>query len=82
MPARLLGKIITFLFPPDLDENDILRNSCSENELEDDLDSALMLEIVFKRVLYSHWIAKIVLLLTFCWASNKDICFFSAMRDK
>ena len=31
-----------FLFPPDLDENDILRSSCSEDELEDDLDSALM----------------------------------------
>ena len=42
MPTRLLGKIVTFLFPPDLDENDILRSSCSEDELEDDLDSALM----------------------------------------
>ena len=30
MPTRLLGKIITFLFPADLNENDILRSSCSE----------------------------------------------------
>ena len=35
MPTRLLGKIITFLFPVDLDENDILRTSCSEDELEE-----------------------------------------------
>ena len=42
MPARLLGKIITFMFPADLDENDILRGSCSEDELEKDLDSALI----------------------------------------
>ena len=36
MPTRLLGKIITFLFPVDLDENDILRGSCSEDKQEKD----------------------------------------------
>ena len=36
MPTRLLGKIITFLFPADLDEYDILRGSCSEDKLEKD----------------------------------------------
>ena len=34
MPTRLLGKIITFLFPAYLDENDIPRSNCSEDELE------------------------------------------------
>ena len=33
--ARLLGRIITFLFPADLDENGILRSSCSEDKLEE-----------------------------------------------
>ena len=42
MPTRLLGKIIAFLLPADLDENDILRSSCSKDELEEDLDSTLM----------------------------------------
>ena len=41
MPTRLLGKIITFLFPADLDENDILTSSCSEDELKEDLDNAV-----------------------------------------
>ena len=77
IPTRSLGKIIAFLFLAYLDENDILRISWSEDELEENLDSALMQEIVFKRVLYAHWIIKIVLLLTFYWASNKDMCFFS-----
>ena len=42
MPTRLPGIIITFLFPADLDKNDILRSSCSEDELEGDLDKASM----------------------------------------
>ena len=42
MPTGLLGKIVTFVFPADLAENVILRSSCSEDELEEDLDSALM----------------------------------------
>ena len=42
MPTRLLGKIIAFLLPADLDENDILRGNCSEDEIEKDLDSGLM----------------------------------------
>ena len=42
MSTGLLGKIVTFLFPADLYENVILRSSRSEDELEEDLDSALM----------------------------------------
>lgn len=42
MPTRLLGKIISFLFPADFDENDILRSSSSEDEFEEDLDNVLM----------------------------------------
>ena len=42
MPTRLLWKIISFLFPADLDENDILRSSSSEDEFEEDLDNVLM----------------------------------------
>ena len=42
MATRFLGKIITFLFPADFDENDILRSSCSEDEFEENLDNVLM----------------------------------------
>ena len=42
MPTSLLGQIITFLLPADLHENDILKSSCSEDELSEDLDNALM----------------------------------------
>ena len=42
MPARLLGKIITFLFTVDFYENDTLRRCRSEDEFEEDLESALM----------------------------------------
>ena len=42
MPAGLLGKIITFLFTVDFYENDTLRRSRSEDELEEDLESVLI----------------------------------------
>ena len=42
MPTRLLRKVITLLFPADLDENEILRCCCSKDKLKEDLVSALM----------------------------------------
>ena len=42
MPTSVQGKIFNSLFPPYFDESDILRTSCTEDELEEDLDGVLM----------------------------------------
>ena len=42
MPTKLLRKITAFLFPTDLDNNENLRSSSSDDELEQDLDNVLM----------------------------------------
>lgn len=42
MSTKLLRKITALLFPTDLDDNENLRSSCSDDELEQDLDNVLM----------------------------------------